>query len=223
MTAKREICRGRERPGSAGPRMRMRALALMALLCALVGPAATLRVGEARAGFGDFPLWKDVPTHRFAVLAERKAPGARWGLYVYRGAAAERWRERPCLKLSRITPAGLYGSVGGCAQLAPVKGIGQAPLISSLGSPSPPGSKGRGMTFFGMTVAESIRRVHLHFSSGVSLVRRTSLLNTQQASKARVEQFRFIALRVDRIDCIEAVQGMDAEGNVALDATSGEC
>lgn len=192
---------------------RMLALAVWSAFGVLMiasGPGASAN-GQGGANLAGFPLWKGVPTERFATLKEGKTPhGSRWGVYAYRGDV----RSRPCLLVSRITAVGLYGISTGCGALAPSQEPRSSPVVVSVeewqrnGGPEP-------TVFYGLSFAPGVERVELVLGSGATIVRQTRL-SLAQSRKAQVPRFRFLALSLERDSCIERMTAFDRDGNVVL-------
>jgi hypothetical protein len=75
----------------------------------------------------------------------------------------------------------------------------------------------------GVTVGLNIERLKLELFPGPAQTRRTRLLSTAQARKARVEQFRYLAFDVARAVCLERIVGFSSLGEQLLDSELESC
>jgi hypothetical protein len=181
--------------------------------------------GQSRYGsFRGFPLWKDVPTRRFAVLKEgQNRRGTRWGVYAYRDRGVG--RDRPCILLASITFNGIYGLSSGCGPLAPSTGRKSLPVLvgKELSYSKGIGEPFVSQSFYALTVAVEVRRVQLVLDDGSKILRVTKRLNPRQGKKARLARFGYVTISVLRDVCIEEVNGLNGAGSVVLEADFEEC
>jgi hypothetical protein len=193
--------------GRATPK-RDRALIASALIVACVfvlgSPAGRADASDARYG-----LWRYLDVPAFAILDEGQVRQQRWGIYVSRGAGPNGGSE-PCLHEILIDLTGGFSAGGDCGPLAPPE---EWPVWTSFGmSIKPPKGPRVGSSAIGMSLGLEVSRVRLELQPGRDLEKRTRLLSSKQAEKARVEQFRYLAFGLARSVCIARIAGFGAEG-----------
>lgn len=174
--------------------------------------------------YDGFPLWKDVPGHSFAVLGEGRLHGTRWAVFASRGYNDKQAAQKPCVTVAKISAQGVYGNSLGCGPLAPVNGR-RVPPVHPLQSEATRFASGRvvGESIMGLTFGVQVEKVHLDLRPGPDITRATRLISSGQASKARLQLFRYLALSVGREVCVSGIQGYDASGALVLDADTFEC
>jgi hypothetical protein len=202
-----------------------RARLLMAVCLGLAASYSLSANAYASSPYDEFPLAKDVPGKTFAVLGEGKLPNrTRWAAYASRVSAGERGRQQPCISVAKITRFGGYGNARGCGPLAP-RQPGQPPVYVSISGSydTRPGGPVIGESVFALTVAPSVRRVELTYSTGGTLTRTTKLFNARQRAKTGLTKFRYVALGQQRDVCVAAVTGYSQNGTVLLEEETQLC
>jgi hypothetical protein len=74
-----------------------------------------------------------------------------------------------------------------------------------------------------MTLSPRVVEVLLDLGHGQDLRRKTQVLRSVEASRAKVDRFRYIALSIRRAVCLEGVTGYNRRGRVILDTTRYDC
>jgi hypothetical protein len=177
--------------------------------------------------FRSFPLWKDVPVRRFAVLKEgENRRGTRWGVFAFRRPGSRgKGRDMPCLLLSRITASGLYGISSGCGPLAPSSGLHSLPVSvgNGLAYSKTPGGPFSEESFHAMTFAPEVSGVRVEVAPGPSVGLMTKYLSVKKSKKSHLAQFRYVTFSLLRDICLDSVTGFNDDGDVVLDADFNEC
>jgi hypothetical protein len=181
--------------------------------------------GQAHGGSGkslpgwvlDFPLWKVLPSSHFARLGEGVVNRRRWAIYTFaKGRSAS--KGRPCIEEVGLRyEAGvlkLTKSEASCGGLAPPQAT---PVTTENVLSNVPG------VIVGMTLANSVKRVTLDFSNRSSLDTAARSLTSSQAAKARVRQFRYVAVGLVRKACLEDTKGFSSSGVQLFETTPLEC
>jgi hypothetical protein len=171
---------------------------------------------QAAKGAGPRP-WKALPVTQFATLDEGVVRGRFWGIYAFsrQGAGGSK---RPCIE--EVTLQSRHGvpafstAEPSCGGLTPPQ---KHPVTVEYIFSNVQGS------VLGMTVASSVRTVELQRSDGRTLKLPTELLSTKQAKKAKVRQFRFIAIGLARKGCLESVRGLSEAGEILFETAPAHC
>lgn len=179
------------------------------------------RAGSEPGWVRHFPLWKVVPSKRFATLGEGVEQRTRWGVFVYR-PPGEGGGQRPCVEAVNLSFHGTLTHGADCGPLSPPAGW---PTYALTGMSFQYGEHGRrvGSTVLGMTLARNVRRVTMVFAPGPPVGSVTRELSTAQAAKARVHVFRYVVLSLPREACLRSVSGFDQLGNEVISAPSTNC
>lgn len=187
-------------------------------------PEAAMAVGKNRANepawVAEYPLWRAVPTSRFAVLGEGVVRTTRWGIYAYR-PKGRNGAGRPCLEEVNLSFKGLYHDGASCGPLAPPA---KMPVFTLSGSSYQyEGHREVGEAVLGMALAPTVRRVMLELSPGPPVTRLTRQLSPRQAQKAEVEPFRYVTVTRPRDVCLRGVTAYDLAGNEVLSTPRNHC
>lgn len=172
-----------------------------------------------------FPLWMGIPRKSFAKLGEGVVHKRRWGVYVYRddGPGAGR---RPCVEIGALYFGGGRGGAfqhrSACGALAPPA---EQPLLNESGFRIKPGFDGPFVsdTVIALAVPKTVIEVKVQLHGGRTILKRTRLLTSEQASKANIIQFRYVTLAVGRRDCVMSTIGYDDTGSVLFRSPSRSC
>lgn len=162
-----------------------------------------------------FPLWKDVPGESFAVLGHGVRRGTEWAAFASRASKARRSKENPCITVAAFSKYGDYGDAGSCGPLAPEKGVGHPPVFPLYGEGV--------AAFFAASFSHVVASVKIEFGSGRIIEKTPRLLSIQQAKKAHLPRFRYIAMSLPEDVCIAKITGFDWMRAVILNAETGEC
>jgi hypothetical protein len=165
----------------------------------------------------EFPLWSMVPSKLFAVLDEGIVRQQRWGLYAFRGRGPHA-RQKPCIELVTLyfgSPAGglsLQDSHS-CGMLAPPA---KQPLLMEGGITVSKAVEGPTVSdsIFGMAMALNVRDTRLFFEPSMMRRLRLKLLTKDQARKAHLPQFKYLAFGIAKAVCVSRVLALDS-GHVA--------
>lgn len=196
---------------------------VLVLFCVLVVPflgneSSVAQVSQKPKGslpgqVMDIPLWKVLPTKHFAILGEGVVKRRRWAIFAFMNDHAGSARY-PCIENVTLRyehrSISITTSEPSCGALAPPS---PTPVTTEYVF-----TKVAGMVV-GMTLAPSVARLKMHFSSGSDLDVPTKLLNAGQAKKARIRSFRYLAMGVQRKACLESFEGV-SKNDVALFQTS---
>lgn len=153
------------------------------------------------------PLWRALPTRRFAVLKEGRTGEMWWGIYIFRGNGPA----MPCIEEVHLSVRGQFGRVRACGEPAPARSGGQLYTLFSNSTVKPDGSE-TASTEIGMVFAASIAKIAIGLTPDGAVSRVTRLLSRAQAKKARVEQVRYAIAALAKEVCLADVEGWDAMG-----------
>lgn len=218
-----------------------RVIRILVLLCALAGiwfwnagsgssvassdpsPQVVVSAGP------QFPLWNAVPVKAFAVLGTGTVQHMEWGAYVYR-RLGEGAGQEPCVVVASFyfgAPArdggGLFNpGVGACGAVAPPASEVVA-ASAGIVVRRKLGGKRIASKAIALTLSPDVRSVRLQLRPGPSRTLPTRLLSTQQASKAHVRQFSYVAFGLARRACVARVTGYDVSGAQIFDGSSRGC
>jgi hypothetical protein len=163
------------------------------------------------------PLWKVLPTKHFAVLGEGVVRGRRWAIYAFARGGPES-KERPCIEDVNLRyehgVASINSGEPSCGALAPPNPV---PVTTEYVFTNVSGM------VVGMTAASSVRQVELRLSDGRQLKLATKLLSAKQATKAKVGQFRFIAVGLEKRGCLESTRGLSSSGEALFETAPAHC
>jgi len=197
--------------------MRFRSpVVVLVAVCVVAGSLGSDLNARASSAYS-FPLWKDVPGNSFAVLGKGRLRGMEWAVFASRGSGGPKSRSEPCITVARLTE-GRYANALSCGPLAPTEGIRYPPSHPLLGEVE--------ATAFGISVAREISAVDIELEKGRSIKHirdEPRLLSRRQAKKARLPQFRYVAVAVPYAACIIGIVGYSASGEKRLDFKSREC
>lgn len=174
----------------------------------------------------NFPLWMNVPRKSFAVLAEDVTRQRRWGVYAYRGTAP-RAGQKPCIEIATLYFGGTkksasFSSSNACGPLAPPS---VQPTVVQSGFSIQKSFNGPTMkdTEIGMILGPEVTKVKMQLGMGREQTRVTRYLSVQQAKKAHITQFRYLAFGVAHAVCLSFIKGFDAEDSEVLTDQLGPC
>jgi hypothetical protein len=194
--------------------------------------ASGANVGSLRDGHGvpkearEFPLWSMVPSKAFAVLDEGVIRQQRWGLYAFRGRAPYAG-QKPCIELVTLyfgSPAGGLSLQSNhvCGMLSPPA---EQPLLmeggitvaKTIGGPTVSDS------IFGMAMALDVQTARFVFEPNMTRRFHLKLLTKDQARKARLPQFKYIAFGVAKAVCVSQVEATDSHGQTVVETPMQRC
>ena len=183
------------------------------------GPDASAR-NNRQAGAGNYPLWRVLPTRSYAILGEGTVRQTRWGIYAFRQPG--KGRNAPvCIEEVGLTFFGMFNTDIECGVPSPP--AEWPPFTLTSASIKRPESPVVGETVMGMMLGLDVQRVTLHVNPGRSVKRSTRLLSDEQAAKAHVAPFRYLALGLARDLCLDGVDGFDAKGLRVLSTPRANC
>jgi hypothetical protein len=163
------------------------------------------------------PMWRVLPTKQFAVLEEGVVNRRRWAIYAFSNDRPGSSR-LPCIENVILRyehgAIAISNSAPSCGALAPPS---KTPVTTEYVLTKVGG------VVVGMMLGRSVARVKMHFSTGPGVNMRTKLLSSGQAMKARVRQFRYLAMGIARKACLEASEGVDQSGNTLFQTPPQEC
>lgn len=179
-------------------------------------------------GVHKFPLWVAVPSRAFAVLGEGVVRETQWGAYVFRGNGPKAGRT-PCLVAALFHHGGANRRSGlfvpGIPQCGPLAPPAQEVAMANVGITIKKSLTGPTIVAkaVAMSFSPNVRMVRLQLMPGQSQTRRTRLLSTEQAEKAHVRPFRYVAFSIARDACIASVTGTDAVGAEIMHSSIKSC
>lgn len=207
-----------------------RGLMLYRLIGLSIGLVAVYIVCQSDESFaaekekGTLPAWvmnirlsNVLPTEHFATLSEGVVNRRRWAVFTFANGRSG-GKQIPCiesvvLRYQRRSVSLSY-SAPNCGALAPPR---LSPVITEYVFTNVAG------VVVGMTLDPAVTHVRMEFSAGPDVKAQTRLLNSRQATKARVKPFRYVALGFDRRACLEAVEGVAESGSVLFQTAPLEC
>lgn len=189
------------------------------------GQVSTTAQHRPSSPYATFPLWKDVPGKKFAVLGDGQLKkGTRWAVYASRVGQSGAAHMRPCISVARITRDGIYGHAGRCAALAPNQAGTPALYVAISGSGRErPDGPVIGETVMGLSFKPSVHKVMLRLADGREVLKPTKTFNGQQMKKTGLTRFSYLASGLQEDVCVQEVVGYESGGHQILASTTGLC
>ena len=219
----------------------MRGFGLLVGIAALVACAALAILDRPGAASGDIaghgrsgsephwvaeiPLWRyaGLPRDSFAVLDEGIVRKTKWGLYAFRSKRTG----DPCLALVDLLFAGVHHafSVHSERSCRPSASLDRRPISvhsgyqyqERVGAPIV-SADGLGFGF-----SDQVSHVSMDLQSGTHRTFAPRMMSSQQARKAGVMPFRYLAVGVASEVCIDRVEGFDDAGNQLFAYAPEQC
>lgn len=156
----------------------------------------------------------------FARLGSGQRGAVKWTMFTFRGADAHGGAS-PCIEEVDQIYRG-FTSGTDCGPFAPPA---DEPARTEFSTSLPAGKRGVEVpiTIIGMLFDQKVRSVRLAMNDGSTVVRHTRLLTPDQARKARVRQFRYIAFDLGRRACVESVEAFDSHDREVLSTPREPC
>lgn len=180
---------------------------LIASMALALPNVTTAREAHGASRNGAPPLWRALPTKRFAVLREGRTGEMWWGIYIFRGSGPT----IPCIEEVHLSVRGQFGRVRACGEPAPARVGDQLYTLFSNSTVEPDGSETVN-TEIGMLFGANVARITMSLTPDGAVSRVTRLLSRAQAKKARVKQVRYAVAAMAREVCLDEIQGWDAMG-----------
>ncbi len=174
----------------------------------LIGVGALGGSPAAHAGASFPPLWGALPTRHFATLGQGVVGGQWWGMYVFRGQD----RATPCIEEVHLSKRGQFGRVRSCGKVSnPAALNSHVYTVFGQAATWPDGSE-TASTEVGMLFPVEVVKSEFAFRPARRVVKRTHLLSSAQARKARIAPVRYSIVILAREVCLTRVQGWDGAG-----------
>jgi hypothetical protein len=193
------------------------AVALLAVLAAvsLAAPAQkSPRADGASRAVRDFPVWRSLPTNRYATLSDRLVGSKRWALYLFK-ANPQGSPRRVCLQAFNVSSAARGVSV--------LTSRPECGLLRSERSFVASQSEVAGQSAIGVVTANaSIASIEAELVPEGSSDHPTKTLSRHQRRKSGLPPLVYSAF-VDGGSCLESLKGLDSEGRTVFGTGSRGC